>query len=121
MQGGTNNGFLGRAPSAGIAGYPQQPSSLLPAIDARTTTPREDVTDTEGTILIAGTRDDWPDGPRTLRPRQATREPNGALCFGAELDDSADQVWFRIDEQSIGRMPDQTPAAKGRRARCCCR
>ena len=73
------------------------------------------MTDDEVAIVIAGRRDDWPDGPRTLRPRQATREPNGALWFGADLDGSDDQVWFRIDGESIGRMPDKTPEAKGRR------
>ena len=73
------------------------------------------MTDDDAAIVIAGLRDDWPDGPRTLRPRPATREPNGTLWFGAELDGSGDQVWFRIDEQSIGRMPDKTPGAKGHR------
>ena len=73
------------------------------------------MTDAETAILIEGRRDDWPGGPRTLRPRQTTREPNGRLWFGAEFDDSRDQVWFRIDEESIGRMPDKTPEAKGRR------
>ena len=60
-------------------------------------------------------RDDCPDGPRRLRPRQATREPNGTLWFRAELDGTGDQVWFRIDRQSIGRMPDKTPEARSRR------
>lgn len=69
----------------------------------------------ESAIVIAGRRDDWPDGPRTLEPRMATREPNGTLWFGADLDGSGDQVWFRIDEASIGRLPDKTPEAKGRR------
>ena len=32
-----------------------------------------------------------------------------------ELDGSSDQVWLRIDERSIGRMPDTTPEARGRR------
>ena len=73
------------------------------------------MTDDDAAIVIAGRRDDWPDGPRTLKPRQATREPNGTLWFGAELDGSGDQVWFRIDQQSIGRMPDKTPEARGRR------
>ena len=35
--------------------------------------------------------------------------------MGAELDGTGDQVWFRIDQQSIGRMPDKTPEARGRR------
>ena len=73
------------------------------------------MTDDDAAIVIAGRRHDWPDGPRTLKPRQATREPNGTLWFGAELDGSGDQVWFRIDQQSIGRMPDKTPEARGRR------
>ena len=73
------------------------------------------MTDKNPAIVIAGMRSDWPDGPRTLRPRQATREPNGALWFGADLDGSDDQVWFRINQESIGQMPDKTPEAKGRR------
>ena len=28
-------------------------------------------------IVIAGTRGDWPGGPRTLTPREPNREPNG--------------------------------------------
>ena len=71
--------------------------------------------DAEGAILIAGRRDDWPGGSWTLTPRHATREPNGTLWFGAELDGSHDQVWFRIDEESIDRMPDKTREARGRR------
>ena len=71
--------------------------------------------DAEEAILITGRRDDWPGGPRTLTPRKATREPNGVLWFGAEFEGSDDQVWFRIDEGSIGRLPDQTPEARGRR------
>ena len=73
-----------------------------------------DLTDAEQAIVIAGRRDDWPGGPRTLTPRRATREPNGTLWFGAELDGSGDQVWFRIDEESIGRLPDKTPDTRGR-------
>ena len=30
-------------------------------------------------IAIAGTRGDWPGDPRTLAPREPTREPNGTL------------------------------------------
>ena len=33
----------------------------------------------------------------------------------AELDDpDGDQVWFRIAEEALGRMPDKTPAGRGR-------
>ena len=54
-------------------------------------------------------------GPRTLR-RPPGRESNGRTCwFGAELDPDGDQVWFRIDEDAIGRMPEKTPAARGKR------
>ena len=45
-----------------------------------------------------------------------SREPNGRTCwFGAELDPDGDQIWFRIDEDAIGRMPEKTPAARGDR------
>ena len=66
------------------------------------------------TIVIAGTREDWPGGPRTLTPRYPTREPNGTLWFGAELP-AGDQVWFRIAEEAIGRMPEKTPRDRGAR------
>ena len=66
-------------------------------------------------IVIAGTRGDWPGGPRTLTPREPTREPNGTLWFGAELDPDGDQVWFRIAEDAVGRMPAETPVDRGRR------
>ena len=66
-------------------------------------------------IVIAGWRGDWPGGPRILMPREPTREPNGTLWFGAELDPDADQVWFRIAEEALGRMPEKTPAARGAR------
>ena len=74
-----------------------------------------DSTEAEEAIVIAGRRDDWRGGSRTLTPRKATRQPNGTLWFRAELDGSHDQAWFRIDEESIGRMPDKTPEARGRR------
>ena len=70
--------------------------------------------DSEHAIVIAAGAEDRPDG-RVLTPRQATREPNGTLWFGAELDPQGDQVWFRIDEDAIRRMPDRTPEARGRR------
>ena len=73
--------------------------------------------DSELAIVIGGAREDWPGGPRTLTPREPTREPNGTLWFGAELDPDGDhdQVWFRIAEEAIGRMPEKTPAARGQR------
>ena len=69
--------------------------------------------DGEHAIVIAATAEDWPGG--TLTPREATREPNGTLWFGAELHPSGDQVWFRIEEGAIGRMPEATPESRGRR------
>ena len=71
--------------------------------------------DGELAIVIAGRREDWPGGPQALTPREPTREPNGMLWFGAELDPGADQVWFRIGEEAIGRMPAETPAGRGHR------
>ena len=66
--------------------------------------------DCELAIVIAGRRGDWPGGPRILTPREPTREPNGTLWFGAELDPGGGQVWFRLAEEDIGRMPAETPA-----------
>ena len=70
-------------------------------------------------IVIAGWRGDWPGGPRILMPREPSLEPNGTLWFGAELDPDGDPdgdpVWFRIDEEALGRMPEKTPAARGTR------
>ena len=67
-------------------------------------------------IVIAGRREDWPGGQRTLTPRNPTREPNGrTLWFGAELDPDGAQVWFQIAEEAIGRMPEKTPEDRGRR------
>ena len=69
------------------------------------------------TIVIAGTRGDWPGGPRTLTPRPATLEPDGrTLWFGADLDpDGSRQVWFRITAASVGRMREKTPHGRGYR------
>ena len=67
--------------------------------------------DGELAIVIADRR---PGGPQTLTPREPTREPNGTLWFGAELDPGGGQVWFRIGEEAIGRMAAETPAGRGR-------
>ena len=56
-----------------------------------------------------------PGGARTLTAREPTREPNGTFWFGAELGPAGDQVWFRIAEEAIGRMPEKTPRARGAR------
>ena len=48
-------------------------------------------------------------------PDRPTREPNGTFWFGAELDPDGDQVWFRITEESIDRMPEKTLRARGAR------
>ena len=74
------------------------------------------MTGVELAIVIEGSREDWPRGPRTLTPHDPIREPNGrTLWFGAGLDPDGEQVWFRIDEEAIGRMPEKTPAARGQR------
>lgn len=70
--------------------------------------------DIEQTIVISAEAEDWPDG-HSLTPRPATREPNGSLWFGADLQREGDQVWFRIEEEAIQRMPDTTPEGRGRR------
>ena len=57
-------------------------------------------------IVIAGRREDWPGGARTLTPRdpQPGRRTGRTLWFGAELDPDGSQVWFRItmDGHSAG-------------------
>ena len=65
-------------------------------------------------IVIAGERGDWPGGPETVRPRRPTREPNGSLWFGAELDMSGNQVWFRIEAEHVGRLAGNDAGARGR-------
>ena len=69
----------------------------------------------EPPIIIAGERGDWPGGPGTLRPRRPTREPNAKRWFGADLDGSDYQVWFRIEEEDVGRLPGNEAGARGRR------
>ena len=66
-------------------------------------------------IVIEGACEDWPGGARTLTAREPTREPNGTFWFGAELAPEGDQVWFRIAEEAIGRMPEKTPRDRGAR------
>lgn len=71
-------------------------------------------TDDRLAIIIEGRREDWPGGPRTLTPRDSGREPNGRnLWFGAELDPDGNQVWFRIRDEAIGRLPGKTPRDRG--------
>ena len=71
-------------------------------------------------IVIAGTRGDWPGGPRTLIPRDPRPcEPDGrTLWFGADLDpDGSRQVWFRITAASPSagcRREDARTAAADR-------
>ena len=70
--------------------------------------------DGELAIVIEGWR--GPGSPRTLTPREPTHEPNGqTLWFGAELDPDGDQVWFRVAEEAINRLPEKTPTDRGRR------
>ena len=64
-------------------------------------------------VVIGGRREDWPGGARTLTPREPTREPNGTLWFGTELDPDGRQVWFRITGEAVGRMLAETPSARG--------
>ena len=67
-------------------------------------------------IVIKGTRDDWPGGPRTPTPRDPCLEPNQrTLWFGANLDPDGIQVWFRIALEAIGRMREPTAEARGNR------
>ena len=67
----------------------------------------------ESEIVIGGRRQDWPGGARILTPRDPTREPNGSLRFGAEVEPDGRQVWFRITGEAVGRMLAETPSARG--------
>ena len=78
------------------------------------------MTSGELAIVIAGTHEDWSGGARTLT--RARVHPNGTLSFGAdgtlsfgaELDPDGDHVWFRTEENAVGRMLAATPADRGR-------
>ena len=57
-------------------------------------------------IVIAGRREDWPGGARTLTPHPPSREPNGRTCwFGAELDPDGDRAHEpgRVDDRRDAR------------------
>ena len=71
------------------------------------------MTGSELAIVIRGKHEDWPGGAKALTPRNPTREPNGTFWFGAELVPDGRQVWFRITEESIARIPAETPTARG--------
>ena len=73
-------------------------------------------TDDGRAIVLDGRREDWPGGARTLTPCDSSREPNGrTLWFGADLDPDGTQIWFRLHEEAIGRLPGETPRARGER------
>ena len=70
----------------------------------------------DSTIVIAGTRGDWPGGARTLTPRDPFPEHNGqTFWFGADLAPDGSQLWFRIRSEAVLRMKEQTPRARGDR------
>ena len=66
-------------------------------------------------IVIAGTREDWPGGARSLTPCDPCREPDGTLWFGADVAPDAKQVWFRVASADVGRMQAETPQTRGDR------
>ena len=67
-------------------------------------------------IVIEGTREDWPGGPRTLTPLDPGREPDRpTFWFGAEITPDGNQVWFRITLEAIDRMQEEAPGARGNR------
>ena len=67
-------------------------------------------------IVIEGTREDWPGGPRTLTPLDPGLEPDRpTFWFGAELTPDGNQVWFRITLEAIDRMQEEAPGARGNR------
>ena len=67
-------------------------------------------------IIIEGTREDWPGGPRTLTRLDPNREPNRlTFWFGAELAPDDNEVWFRITLEAVRRMQEKTPGVRGNR------
>ena len=67
-------------------------------------------------IVIDGTPEDWPGGPRTLTPLDPDREPNRqTFWFGAELAPAGNQVWFLVTLEAVRRMQEETPGARGNR------
>ena len=68
-------------------------------------------------IVIEGTREDWPGGPRTLTPLDPKQdEPNRqTYWFGAELAPDDNEVSFRITMEAVRRMEEKTPGARGNR------
>ena len=67
-------------------------------------------------IFIAGTREDWPGGPRTLTPLDPNQEPNRQTTwFGAELAPGGNQMWFRVTLEAVHRIQEKTPGARGNR------
>ncbi len=95
-------------------GTQDRPPSRRPASWCRRSVERLATRPTKSASRRWSTRPGW---PRTLTPREPTREPNGqSLWFGAELDPDGDhdQVWFRIAEVAIGRMPEKTPGDRCR-------
>ena len=67
-------------------------------------------------IVIEGTREDWPGGPRTLTPFDPNQEPDTQVTwFGAELAPDDNEVSFRITKEAIEKMQEETPGARGNR------
>ena len=64
-------------------------------------------------VVIAGRREDWPRGARTLTPREPTREPNGTLWFGADLDPDGSQVASPMSRARPGNAPPGSWPATG--------
>ena len=71
-------------------------------------------------IVIEGTREDWPGGPRTLtRLDPAGRPRPTTFRFGALVEPDGLLVWFRIDSDEMQLLlentPEDTPEARGAR------
>ena len=63
-------------------------------------------------IVIEGTREDWPGGPRTLPPLDPDQVPSRQTTwFGALVDPDGREVWFRITMEAVRQMQEETPGA----------
>ena len=71
-------------------------------------------------IVITGTYDNWPGGPRTLtRRRPAPRPRPTTLQFGAQVEPDGLLVWFRVDDDEMQLLlentQEDTPEVRGAR------
>ena len=71
-------------------------------------------------IVITGTYDKWPGGPRTLTSLDPAPRPGPTTFqFGAQVEPDGLPVWFRVDDDEmlllLENTQEDTPAVRGAR------